>query len=34
MDKTIEELADSLPNPERVELFETLGLGGNRDGKL
>jgi 2-amino-4-hydroxy-6-hydroxymethyldihydropteridine diphosphokinase len=33
MDKTIEELADSLPNPERVELFETLGLGGNRDGK-
>jgi 2-amino-4-hydroxy-6-hydroxymethyldihydropteridine diphosphokinase len=34
MDKTIEELADSLRNPERVELFETLRLGGNRGGTL
>jgi 7,8-dihydro-6-hydroxymethylpterin-pyrophosphokinase len=33
MDKTIEELADSLRNPERVELFETVSPGGNRSGK-
>jgi 2-amino-4-hydroxy-6-hydroxymethyldihydropteridine diphosphokinase len=33
MDKTIEELADSLRNPERVELFETVSPGGNRGGK-